>query len=64
MARIGTYGNAETVPGADGDATDLGFRNIYNVSAQGDSVYVVDKDLRRIAKVQMAYREQHSTPLP
>jgi hypothetical protein len=59
--RFGTYGNAETIPVKD-DARDLGFRNIYSVSAAGDAVYVSDKDLRRVAKVTMQYRETVKIP--
>ncbi len=64
IGRFGTYGNAETVPGPEGDADELGFRNIYCISAAGDAVYVCDKDLRRIAKVRMEYRQTSSSHIP
>ncbi len=64
ITRIGRYGNAETVPGPDGDASEMGFRNIYCVDAAGEHVYVGDRDLRRIAKVQMAYRQTVATQIP
>jgi hypothetical protein len=57
IQRFGTYGNAATMPGADSNAKDLGFRNIYSIDAAGDLTYIVDKDLRRLAVVRMAYRE-------
>ena len=42
----------------------VGFRNIYSVAAHGDSLYVSDKDLRRIAKFKMQYREVKAVTLP
>jgi hypothetical protein len=57
IARFGRWGNAETKPGPNGDARNLGFRLIYCLTTAKDSVYVSDKDLRRIAKIKMAYRE-------
>ncbi|MBM3858153.1 MAG: hypothetical protein FJ395_00720 [Verrucomicrobia bacterium] len=64
VGRIGRWGNAETVPGPDGNARQLGFRHLYSMTAAGDSLYVSDKDLRRIAKVRMDYREVRSIPIP
>ncbi len=64
ITRFGRYGNAETVPGPDGDASELGFRNIYCVDAAGEYVYVGDRDLRRIARVRMAYRQVRRVALP
>jgi hypothetical protein len=63
IARIGRWGSAETLPGADGDARELGFHFIYCVAAAGDRCYVGDKHLRRIAKVGMAYRETRAVAL-
>jgi hypothetical protein len=63
IASIGCFGNAQTVP-TDGDATKLGFRLIYCLDAVGDTAYVGDKDLRRIAKLRMAYRETREVKLP
>jgi hypothetical protein len=59
ITRFGRFGNAETLPGEDGNAKHLGFRNIYCLAANGEHVWVGDRDLRRIAKVRMAYRETH-----
>ena len=64
ITRVGWWGNAETVPGEDGDPSQVGFRNIYSVAAHGDSLYVSDKDLRRIAKFKMEYREKKEVALP
>jgi hypothetical protein len=58
ITRFGRYGNAETLPGKDGDAKQLGFRNIYGVAASGDHAYISDRDLHRIAIVRMDYRER------
>jgi hypothetical protein len=63
IATFGCFGNAQTVPIA-GDARDLGFRLIYCIDAVGDTCYVGDKDLRRIARVRMAYRETQEVVLP
>ena len=62
IARIGRWGNAETVPGADGDARQLGFRLIYCLAAAGDNLYVSDKDLRRIAKIKMGQTIELTVP--
>ena len=62
IARIGRWGNAETTPGPDGDARRVGFRFLYCLAAAGDSLYVSDKDLRRIAKIRMDYRERKEAP--
>lgn len=63
ICRIGTWGNAETVP-ADGDASVVGFHNIHGLAAAGDTLYVSDQGLRRIAKFRMAYRDMRTAPLP
>ena len=64
LARFGRWGNAETVPGPDGNPRQLGFRMIYCLAAADDTLYVSDKDLRRIAQVQMEYRHVQSVPIP
>ena len=64
IARFGRWGNAETTPGPDGDARDLGFRMIYCLTTSRDAVYVSDKDLRRIAKIKMGYRETRVARVP
>ena len=64
IARFGRWGNAQTKPGPDGNARDLGFRLIYCVTTSGDNVYVSDKDLRRIAQVKMAYRASREAAIP
>jgi hypothetical protein len=64
IARFGRWGNAQTKPRPDGNARDLGFRLIYCVTTSGDSVYVSDKDLRRIAQVKMAYRVSREAAIP
>ena len=61
---FGRWGNAETTPGPGGDARDLGFRMIYCLTTSGDAVYVSDKDLRRIAKIEMEYREAKEAQVP
>jgi hypothetical protein len=58
IQRLGCHGNAETRPGSDGSAKDLGFRIIQSIAAVGDDLYVVDRGLRRVAKVSMVYREE------
>jgi hypothetical protein len=62
IARIGRWGNAETLPGLDGDARQLGFRLVYCLAAAGDRLFVSDKDLRRVAQIRMDYREKRQTP--
>ncbi len=57
ITRFGRYGNAETIPTQDGNAKQLGFRNIYSVAASGEYAYVSDRDLHRVAKIKMEYRE-------
>jgi hypothetical protein len=57
---IGCYGNAETVPPKGASAEELGFHNIYTVAAAGESLFVSDRDLRRVAHVAMDYRERKS----
>ena len=64
ITRFGRFGNAETVPGRDGSAKHLGFRNIYSIAASGQYAYICDRDLRRIARVKMTYRETASARLP
>lgn len=56
VARVGWWGNADDVPD-DGDASKLGFWNIYSLATASETLYVCDKDLRRIAAIRMAYRE-------
>ncbi len=63
LARIGRWGNAQTLPGSDGQAAELGFRLIYCLSAAGDHLFVSDKDLRRVAQIRMDYRETRLTPI-
>jgi hypothetical protein len=63
IARIGRWGNAETAPEPGGSARQLGFRLIYCLAAAGDNLYVSDKDLRRISKIRMEYREVKEAPL-
>lgn len=63
LARIGSWGNAETVP-QGGSAAELGFRMVYSLATSGDNLFVSDKDLRRISKLRMEYRETKEQPLP
>jgi hypothetical protein len=63
IQRFGCYGNAETVPPVGASAKGLGFREINSVAAAGDTTYIVDKALRRVAKIKMAYRHRVSIPL-
>ena len=63
IGMFGVYGNAETVPGPDGDCDRLGFSSMYAVAAVGDTVYVSDRDLQRIAKVRLDYRERKTARL-
>ncbi len=58
ITRFGRFGNAQTVPGADGNAKEIGFRNIYCVAASGENAWVSDRDMRRVARVKMEYREK------
>jgi hypothetical protein len=64
ITRFGRWGNAQTMPGPDGNARKLGFRLIYCVTTSCDSVYVSDKDLRRIAQVKMDYRVSRKAAFP
>jgi hypothetical protein len=64
ITRFGRYGNAETLPGEDGNTRQLGFRNIYCLAATGDILYVCDRDLRRIARVRVDYRDTKVARLP
>jgi hypothetical protein len=58
IQRIGTYGNAQTLP-ADGKNTrDLGLNYIWNIAAAGDRLFVVDRVLHRVAVIRMGYREK------
>jgi hypothetical protein len=63
VARIGWWGNADDAT-KDGDATKLGFWNIYGLATTGEVLYVSDKDLRRIAGFAMTYRQSTEVPLP
>ncbi|MGF1452127.1 MAG: hypothetical protein ACFB21_08660 [Opitutales bacterium] len=56
-AGLERYRNAETLPGEDGNAKKLGFREIISLDAVGDTTFVVDETLQRVAKVRMDYRE-------
>ena len=64
IGRIGTWGNAQTVPEAGGNAAELGFWSIFSLDAVGDVLYICDKDLRRIAKFRMKYRDRKAASLP
>ena len=63
ICRLGTWGNAQTVP-TDSDSSRVGFHNIHGLAAAGDSLCVSDKDLRRIAKFRMEYRELKTARVP
>jgi len=63
ITRFGRFGNAETLPGPDGSAKQLGFRNIYSVAATGEYAYISDRDLRRIAIIRMDYRDSVRLPV-
>jgi len=56
IARVGRWGNAQTVPAAGEPAAGLGFSYIYSLSACGDRLFVADRVLRRIAVVKIDYR--------
>jgi hypothetical protein len=45
----------------DGDGKKVGFRYLFCLDAVGDLVYVGDRDLQRIAKFRMGYREMKKT---
>jgi hypothetical protein len=57
IARIGRWGNAETVPRRGGPASELGLSYIWGMSAAGDDLFVSDRVLRRVARVRMTYRQ-------
>jgi len=42
----------------------LGFWSIFSLDAVGDVLYICDKDLRRIAKFRMKYRDRKAASLP
>lgn len=65
IQRVGVFGNAETRPEVGAPAKfDLGFHFIYNVAAEGERAFVVDRDLRRVANLKMAYRDTKQIPAP
>jgi hypothetical protein len=60
VAIFGTYGNAETAPEPGGDADEVGFSSMYNITAAGDTTFVSDRDLQRVARFDMHYRERRT----
>ena len=58
IARVGSWGNADyRGPESDYPDPEIAFWWIYSLDAEGDYLYVCDRDLSRIVKVRMDYRE-------
>jgi hypothetical protein len=57
IQRVGTCGNAQTLPSDGANAKESGFSYIGNIAASGARLFVVDRVLHRVAGVRVDYRE-------
>ena len=65
IARIGSWGNAECRgPNSRYPEPEIAFGWLHSIDAVGDTLYASDKDLRRIVKVRLDYRESKETLAP
>jgi len=65
IARIGSWGNAECRgPNSRYPKPEIAFGWLHSIDATRDTLYASDKDLRRIMKVRLEYRESKETVVP
>ncbi|MGI6416959.1 MAG: hypothetical protein ACOX1P_14925 [Thermoguttaceae bacterium] len=63
IARIGAWGNADCQgPPSKYPLPEVAFGWVYSIAAGSDAFYASDKDLRRIVKVRLDYREVKEAP--
>ncbi len=63
IARIGAWGNADCQgPPSKYPLPAVAFGWVYSIAAGSDAFYASDKDLRRIVKVRLDYREVKEAP--
>ena len=65
IARIGSWGNAACQgPNSRYPEPEIAFGWLHSIDAARDALYASDKDLRRIIKVRLDYRECRETSVP
>jgi hypothetical protein len=65
IARVGGWGNADCRgPGSKYPDPAIAFGWLFSIDACGDSLYASDRDLNRVAKVRLDYRETKETAVP
>jgi len=65
IARIGSWGNAECRgPNSRYPEPEIAFGWLHSIDATHDTLYASDKDLRRIVKVRLEYRQSTETIVP
>lgn len=65
IARVGAWGSADCRgPGSRYPQPEIAFGWVHSLDTFGDALYASDKDLRRIAKVRMDYRQVKEVSLP
>jgi hypothetical protein len=65
IARIGSWGNAECRgPNSRYPEPEIAFGWLHSIDATQGTLYASDKDLRRIVKVRLDYRETKETVIP
>lgn len=65
IVRIGSWGNAECRgPNSRYPEPEIAFGWLHSIDATRDTLYASDKDLRRIVKVRLDYRESKETLVP
>jgi len=65
IARIGSWGNAECRgPNSTCPEPEIAFGWLHSIDATQDALYASDKDLRRIVKVRLDYRESKEMVIP
>jgi len=65
ITRIGAWGNADCRgPGSKYPKPEIAFGWVHSIDAFGDSLYASDKDLRRVVKVRMDYRQTKEAQTP
>jgi hypothetical protein len=64
ITRIGAWGNADCRgPGSTYPRPEIAFGWVHSIDAFGDALYASDKDLRRVVKVRMDYRQTKEVTL-
>jgi hypothetical protein len=65
IARIGAWGNADCQgPDSKHPQPEIAFGWVHSIDTFDDALYASDKDLRRIAKVRMDYRQTKEVEVP